>query len=61
MLKWIYKFKDASPQTKYFALNWFVYGLALIVSTVYCYGRLDYVRSYKTPHTIQANKPHKKI
>lgn len=48
MLCWVRQFKDASPQTKYFVLTWFIYGITLIITTIYCYGRLDYVRSYRT-------------
>lgn len=49
MLKWYRQFMEADSETKWFVLNWMVYGLLLIVTTVYCYGRLDYVRSYKVP------------
>jgi hypothetical protein len=45
MLNWIREFKEATAQTKYFVLTWAVYGIAIIASTVYCYARLDYVRS----------------
>ncbi len=52
MIQWLRSFVNANKQTKYFVLNWAVYGLAIILTTVYCYARLDYVRSYKTaaPH-----------
>ena len=43
MLKWMRAFKEASPQTKYFALNWAIYGIAIIASALYCYARLDFV------------------
>lgn len=49
MLNWIISYKNSSRQTKFFALTWFVYGIAIIITTIYCYARLDYVRSYKTP------------
>lgn len=48
MFKWLQAYNKASAQTKVFVLNWLVYGLAIILTTVYCYARLDYVRSYKT-------------
>ncbi|MBA3816592.1 MAG: hypothetical protein H0X29_08760 [Parachlamydiaceae bacterium] len=51
MFKWFEQYQAASKQTKYFILNWIIYGLAIIITTVYCYGRLDFVRSYKTPLT----------
>lgn len=49
MFRWFKEYNEASSQTKYFVLNWLVYGLALLITTVYCYARLDYVRSYRTP------------
>lgn len=57
MFTWIKEYYEASSQTKYFIWNWIIYGIAIIASTVYCYGRLDYVRSYKTPlpHMIEKN------
>jgi hypothetical protein len=61
MIHWLKSFKEADSQTKYFILNWGVYGIAVIVSTVYCYSRLDYVRSYDAathkehPHSIQSD------
>lgn len=48
MFKWITALKDANPKTRYFAFNWAIYGIAIIVTTLYCYARLDYVRSGKT-------------
>jgi hypothetical protein len=62
MFKWIQEFFESSRKTKYFALNWAVYGIAIIVSTAYCYGRLDFVRSYKTdakPKTAQIEQKQK--
>lgn len=49
MFNWITAYQTATPQTKYFVLTWAVYGLAIAVTTAYCYARLDYVRSYKAP------------
>lgn len=51
MFKWAKRYQVASRQTKYFILNWIIYSLAIIITTVYVYGRLDFVRSYKTPET----------
>ena len=48
MLKWIQNFRKASAQTQFFFLNCIVYGMAIIVTAIYCYVRLDYVRSYPT-------------
>jgi hypothetical protein len=48
MFKWLINYITSTSQTKYFILNWAAYGIMIIASTVYCYGRLDFVRSYKT-------------
>jgi hypothetical protein len=59
MLQWIKKFRNASGQTKFFVFNWVIYGIALVATTVYCYARLDYVRSYKvdTQKVLSNPKP----
>lgn len=62
MFKWLDQYNEASPQIKYLILNWLVYGLVIIITTVYCYARLDFVRSYETPSTItHENKAIEKI
>ena len=61
MFQWIEDFMNASAQTKYFVLNWIIYGLVILLSTLFCYGRLDYVRSYakhqQTTNTTTQNPP----
>lgn len=49
MFSLLVKFFSAGRETKWFLINCFVYGFLIIVSAIYCYMRLDYVRSYKTP------------
>lgn len=56
MPNWIEQYNESSPKTKSFILTWFIYGLALVVTTAYCYGRLDFVRSYKSPAVTEAKK-----
>lgn len=56
MLRWLKAYNDSSAQTKYFTLNAIVYGLAIVITSVYCYGRLDFVRSYRTPAVIEAKE-----
>lgn len=56
MFRWLKLYNDASAQTKVFVLNWLVYGLAILITTVYCYARLDFVRSYRTPAVIEAQQ-----
>jgi hypothetical protein len=41
MLKWINQFREAKPQTKYFILIWFIFGMGLLLSTVYSYARIE--------------------
>ena len=55
MLKWVRQLSEASYETKMFALNWAIYLILIIVTTVYCYARLDYVRSYAKPQTTSAS------
>lgn len=47
---------EKDSQTRYFFLNWAIYGIAIIASTVYCYGRLNYVRSYSTAQADKTNQ-----
>jgi hypothetical protein len=48
MMTWISQFIHSSRETKWYFLNWFIYGILIILTTIYCYMRLDFVRSYKT-------------
>lgn len=45
MFKWIEEYQQANPQIKFFVINWVIYSIAILVTTVYCYARLDFVRS----------------
>lgn len=45
MFNWIRRFWATDANTKNFILNWILYGLMIIASTIYVYARLDYVRS----------------
>lgn len=45
MIKLIEGYRKANKKTKNFILTCIIYGLALIVPIVYCYVRLDFVRS----------------
>ena len=46
-MQWFKQFISTNRQTKYFILNWALYAVILVLTTAYCYARLDYVRSYK--------------
>jgi hypothetical protein len=54
MANWIEQYNESSPKTKSFILTWFIYGLALLITTVYCYARLDFVRSYPSQAALDA-------
>jgi hypothetical protein len=56
MFSWLREYGEANPQTKYFVLNALIYGLAIIITSAYCYGRLDFVRSYRTPGVVEAEQ-----
>lgn len=58
MLKWYREFAAASYETKMFAFTWAVYVLAIIVTTIYCYARLDFVRSYAQPTSQTSDHSH---
>lgn len=45
MGKNILKIAMSDNKTRWFLFNWVIYGLALIITLVYCYLRLDFVRS----------------
>ncbi len=63
MFKWFKRYQDSSPQMKVFTINWLIYGLVIIITTVYCYGRLDFARSYHNTipiKTIEASPSIKK-
>lgn len=42
MLNWIKNLRNATPQTQFFAFNWFIYGLVIIITTIYCYVQLNF-------------------
>lgn len=50
---WIETVKNCDRETKVFYLNAFVYTAVLVLTTIYCYARLDYVRSTKPDTTIE--------
>jgi|GEM_PF-3198861 len=58
VVNWLRSFYKSSRETKWFVLNWFIYGLAIVATSIYCYARLDFVRSYTvTPPAPQAPTP----
>lgn len=57
--KWLLQFTNASSKTKWFIFNWAIYAIVMIVTTLYCYARLNYVRSYtlSSQEQSQVSKP----
>lgn len=47
MANLIEQFKDSDPKTKNFIYTCVIFSLIIIVGVVYCYARLDFVRSYQ--------------
>lgn len=54
MLSLLQKYKESSRETKIFIFNLVVYGLAIILTTVYCYARLEFVHHDFTPQYKEA-------
>ncbi len=55
MLKWIRTIKNSSNKTKWFYFQYFIYLLLIVLSTLWAYARLDFVRSYDTEQRKQLN------
>lgn len=49
MFGWLYRFSKSTSETKFFILNWAIYGILLILTTLYAYGRLELVRTRPAP------------
>ncbi len=47
-LNWFKKYHYATRSTKVFVWNCILYGVLLLGTTAYCYGRLEFIHSYKT-------------
>jgi hypothetical protein len=47
-MNWLQNLKEAAPETKWFIFNWFFYGLLTVGTLIYCYARLDFVRTGPT-------------
>ncbi|NGX42798.1 MAG: hypothetical protein K940chlam7_01086 [Chlamydiae bacterium] len=56
MNSWIQKTWNANRQTKLFVITLLLFLLPIILSAIYVYVRLDYVRSYTRPSSTIENK-----
>ena len=55
MFQWIKKFKESTPLTKNAVIALLIWAIPVVLMTVYCYVRLDFVRSYdNTEQTEQS-------
>jgi hypothetical protein len=52
MFNWLKRYAT-EPHTRYFLLNWILYGILTIGTFFYVYARLDYVRSGPKTKTIE--------
>ncbi len=55
MFEWIQTIKNSSSQTKWFYFQYVVYVILMILTTIWAYGRLDFVRSYKVQQEQELN------
>ena len=39
------RLRKMNSKTRWFVFNWVIYFLCMIATTLYCYGRLDFVRT----------------
>ncbi len=51
MLKWFQKYRMAGRETKLFIATSILWTLAVILPGIFCYARLDFVRSGQPPVT----------
>lgn len=47
------KIRRISPKTRWFIFNWAIYFLLMLVTTIYAYGRLDFVRTKNISENVK--------
>lgn len=47
------KIRSINPHTRWFIFQWVVYFILMLVTTVYCYARLDYVRTQPPKENVK--------
>lgn len=55
---WLKEFYAADSRTKMFMLTHVIYGAVIVASTLYCYGRLDSVRSGRNAEKASVQESH---
>ncbi len=53
MLKWIDRFKKSSSFTKNAIIALVIWAAPVILITIFCFARLDFVRSYAKPQIAE--------
>lgn len=56
MLKWIAQYRQAGRETKLFIFTSIIWTLAVILPAIFCYARLDFVRTGKRTETVPERK-----
>lgn len=56
MLKWLNFLKNSDRETKLFIVTVILYTSAVMIPVIYCYARLDFVRSYETTQEVSTQK-----
>jgi len=49
MFQWVKSFRESSSETKNAIFALLFWALPVILTAIFCYARLDFVRSYETP------------
>lgn len=53
MLHWIQTIKNSRNKTKWFYFQYVIYVILIILSTIWAYARLEFVRSYEVDQEQQ--------
>ena len=56
-MRWLQQYMEATSQTKWFIFNLLFYIILTIGTLIYCYARLDFVRTGpQTPQVMEKTK-----
>lgn len=53
MFQWVKNFRDSSSLTKNAIIALVIWATPVVLMTLYCYARLDFVRSYDTTKSVE--------
>ena len=60
MFKWIRDYREANRQTKFFYLTLAIYGIVILLTTLYAYAKLHVETNYNPP-TLKTENPKDKL